>query len=114
MHFICLGIRTTLLKCSKPLTVDLSPCHRKAVFFTVLLAVVGLLCQYKLPSLVGCHLEQKTTFEIFQEFSCNLRHSEWLETINNYICTIKLVIWLLNILGFKCGHMGDFPKLGHI
>jgi len=64
-------------------------------------------------SVVWFYLEQKTIFEIFKEFSCNLRHWEWLETIYIFIGSIKLVVWSLNILGVKCTHMGDFPKLCH-
>jgi len=40
-----LRIRTAFLKSSKLLTVDLSTRQRKVVLFTVLLAIVGLLCQ---------------------------------------------------------------------
>jgi len=53
---------------------------------------------HEIISLIGFYLEQKTTFEIFQEFSCNLRHWKCLEIINNYISTINLVIWLSNYL----------------
>jgi len=48
VHSTHLGIHTALLKCNKLLTVDLLTRQRKVVLLTFLLAVVGLLCQYKI------------------------------------------------------------------
>jgi len=52
VYFTCLEICTILLKCSKLLTVDLSTRQKKVILFTVLLAIVGLLYQYKI--IFGC------------------------------------------------------------